>query len=126
MPNGREYYLYAISKDDILGYSVAMYIVYSNSNNIEKEMVDVGCDEIRGTVNSANIPQAVRDRAAQDYPNLAPSGFTVSSGTWWIIAAGAVVIVGGVVAIIVANKKKKKPALASGAEITDDTEKPEE
>ena len=89
-----------------------MYIVCSNSN-IEKQMVDVGCDEIRGTVNSANIPQAVRNRAAQDYPNIASSGFTLSGGNWWIIAAGAVVIVGGVVAIIVARKKKKKPELAN-------------
>ena len=100
---------------------------YSKSGSTYKKIgtTSLPCEDL-SLKPTTDVPQAVRDIAAQDYPNLAPSGFTVSSGTWWIIAAGAVVIVGGVVAIIVANKKRKKPALASGAEITDDTEKPEE
>ena len=120
--NGPKYYyliIGVISKDT---YSVRGYEDGENKySKLDTRSFDV--NEIT-IIPATDVPQEIRNMAAQDYPNIAPSGFTVSSGTWWIIAAGAVVIVGGVVAIIVANKKK--PAVADGAEITDNTEKPEE
>ena len=93
-------------------YTVATYVL-RNGEATRVEVETIFSNSFNGQVNSIDIPQAVREQAAQDYPNLFPTGSTLSEGSWWIIGGIAVIAVAGVVTLVIV-KKKKKPAIASG------------
>ena len=97
-------------------YQVAIYILDTRDNTVHMETNTLSSNMFIGI--DANIPQAVLSKAAQDYPNLASTGSTLSEGSLTIIVCIAAAVVFGLGGFILgkAAGKKKKTALVNGAD----------
>ena len=99
-----------------LSYDVASYQQYSFGWGKSEENKD--CAFFLYLVPTESIPAEVRAMAENDYPNLSPTGSTLSEGSLTIIVGIAAAVVFGLGGFFVgkAAGKKKKPALVNGAD----------
>ena len=121
-------YGYFIEQDDEYLY-YDTYILYNRGVykpqiilNIRNTALLEGKTGDMTIIPAESVPEAIRNRAAQDYPDLVPTGSTLSEGSLTIIVGIAAAVVFGLGGFILgkAAGKKKKPAVADGTDKADE------